>query len=312
MSGEPPGPGEAAGELDTVAIASPEGELEARFAPADGLVCSSLRFRGEELLAGGQGLLAYAQRGKTMGIPLLYPWANRLAGWGYEAAGERVQLAGDASLLAEDGDGHPIHGVIPGNLRWELLESGATELRGQLRWDRPELLEVFPFEHALEVRASISARTLTIATTVRAGDAGAVPVSFGYHPYLRLASCPREDWLVELPVSSRLLLDEHMIPTGASEAVDFDGPFRLGARDWDDAFAGLPAPALFAVTAGERRIEVEFLTGYTHAQVYSPADADFICLEPMTAPSNALVSGEGLRVLAAGEELRAAFSVSLA
>ena len=34
----------------------------------------------------------YAQRGKTMGIPLLHPWANRLSRAGYAAAGKEVTL----------------------------------------------------------------------------------------------------------------------------------------------------------------------------------------------------------------------------
>jgi aldose 1-epimerase len=57
---------------------------------------------------------------------------------------------------------------------------------------------------------------------------------------------------------------------------------------------------------------VEFLEGYAYAQVFAPVDQDFICFEPMTAPTNALVSGEGLVVLPPGERYRAAFRVSIA
>jgi len=55
--------------------------LEAEFLSAIGILCCSLRHRGEVLLAQKAGVDAYAQRGKTTGIPLLYPWANRLAGF---------------------------------------------------------------------------------------------------------------------------------------------------------------------------------------------------------------------------------------
>ena len=55
------------------------------------MVCSSLRHRGEELLAQNTGVSAYAEHGKTMGIPLLYPWANRLAGFDYSVAGRTVR-----------------------------------------------------------------------------------------------------------------------------------------------------------------------------------------------------------------------------
>jgi aldose 1-epimerase len=45
--------------------------------------------------------------------------------------------------------------------------------------------------------------------------------------------------------------------------------------------------------------------------VYAPVDGDFICFEPMTARTNALVSGEGLALVAPGQQYRAAFRVSI-
>ena len=47
------------------------------------------------------------------------------------------------------------------------------------------------------------------------------------------------------------------------------------------------------------------------AQVFSPAGADFVCFEPMTAPANALVSGDGLRLVAPGREAMAGFAISV-
>ena len=57
------------------------GSWRRRSFPAPGCSARSLRHRGDELLAQNAGVDAYAERGKTMGIPLLYPWANRLAGF---------------------------------------------------------------------------------------------------------------------------------------------------------------------------------------------------------------------------------------
>ncbi len=54
----------------------------------------------------------------------------------------------------------------------------------------------------------------------------------------------------------------------------------------------------FSVAGPQGSIAVELLEGYSFGQVFSPSDADFICFEPMTAPTNALISGDGLRVLA--------------
>ena len=72
----------------------------------------------------------------------------------------------------------------------------------------------------------------------------------------------------------------------------------------------LEQPARFAVWAAGRGVALELLEGYPFAQIYAPRGRDFICFEPMTAPTNALRSGDGLSVLAPGEEYRASFRVS--
>ena len=41
-----------------------------------------------------------------------------------------------------------------------------------------------------------------------------------------------------------------------------------------------------------------FDSGYQMAQVYAPAAHDVIAFEPMTAPTNSVVSGDGLRHVA--------------
>src|SRR5208337_4242897 len=126
----------------------------AAFVPGAGMLCSSLRHNDEELLAQNAGVGAYAERGKTMGIPLLYPWANRLAGFRYAVGDRAVEVPHDRALVALDGNGLPIHGVIGGRLGWELAQApgpDAQSLTASLAWTeaRPELFEVFPFAHEL-------------------------------------------------------------------------------------------------------------------------------------------------------------------
>jgi aldose 1-epimerase len=106
-----------------VRLCDEEAALEATFVPGAGMICSSLRHRGDELLAQNSGVGAYAERGKTMGIPLLYPWANRLGGFRYSAAAKTVDIPHDPARVGLDGEGLPIHGVIPGRLEWELTQT---------------------------------------------------------------------------------------------------------------------------------------------------------------------------------------------
>jgi galactose mutarotase-like enzyme len=297
--------------LQTVTIES--AQLQATFVPGAGMVCSSLRHEGAELLAQRNGVRAYAERGATMGIPLLYPWANRLAALRYTGAHGEVELAADDPLIKLDVNGLPIHGAIAGELPWELLDdagSSGHSLRARLRWQRADQVAIFPFAHVLELRARVDAGALIIQTSVRAGPGAPVAVSFGYHPYLTIPGTDRAAWEVELPRMRRLALDERMIPTGESEPFDARR-LALADTDWDDAFALLARPALFAVSGGGRRIELAFREGYPYAQVYAPASEDFMCFEPMTAPTNALISRNDLPLVAPGATFSAAFSISV-
>jgi aldose 1-epimerase len=294
----------------TITLQSPQ--LQATFVPGAGMVCSSLRHDGLELLAQRSGVRAYAERGSTMGVPLLYPWANRLAALAYPGPRGAVELARDNPLLKFDGNGLPIHGAIAGSLPWELLDDGGAQrrsLHARLPWQRPDLLAIFPFAHVLELRARIDAGTLAIETGVQAG-AEPVPVSFGYHPYLTIPDVDRGTWQVQLAATRRLLLDERMIPTGASGPFE-DRRLALAHTDWDDAFTELSRPTIFAVSGGGRRIELEFREGYPYAQVYATRGEQFICFEPMTAATNALIARNELPIVQPGSLFRAAFAISV-
>jgi aldose 1-epimerase len=324
----------SAAELTPTTLRDEQAQLEATFLPGVGMLCSSLRHRGEELLAQNRGVQAYVERGKTMGIPLLYPWANRLAAFDYTVAGHSVAVPHDTTRVALDNRGLPIHGVIGGRMAWEPTAVGerdhrapadgeaqattgapggrnAQSLTALLSWSeaRGELFEVFPFRHDLRYEASLGGGRLEIAVTVHACGHDTVPVAFGFHPYLSLPGIPRERWRVELPAMRTLVLDDHQIPTGPGEELPGQA-FELAERELDDGFDAVPAQARFAVEAGNRRLELELLEGYTCAQVYAPRPGELICFEPMTAPANALRSGDHLRLLDPGERCRTRFAIS--
>jgi galactose mutarotase-like enzyme len=298
----------APGDLnETVTIAA--GSTTAEFVPAANMVCASLRVGGDELLHPTHGVRAYAEQGKTMGIPLLYPWANRLRGPGYEAAGRAVTLPAPEGRYPLDPNGLPIHGAMPGDLVWQASPAGSARVRARLRWDAPALLELFPFQHEVELEAVVSPGSLSVTTTVEATGSDRVPVSFGFHPYLTLPGSHRGEWHVQLGATQRLALDDHMIPTGARSPLGAR-ELELGSSSWDDGLAGLDEPPAFAVSGGAKRLSVTFDEGFAWAQVYAPPGQDFICFEPMTAPTDALNSGDGLIELAPGERHRARFTVA--
>ena len=287
--------------------------LTAAFAPGAGMVGVSLRDGDDELLGQRHGLAAYAREYRTMGIPLLHPWANRLDRDEIAVAGGTIALRDGAVGLHRDPNGLAIHGLLAGLPEWILAEQEGAAFSATFDFGaHPELLATFPFPHELRLDVALRGRTLRIATTVTPTGDCPVPLAYGFHPYLTLPGVPRERWLVELPACSRLALDARAIPTGATQAQP-PTAVELADRAFDDAYVGVADGALFALSDPDdgRRIEVTFEHGYAAAQVYAPLSEPVVCFEPMTAPTNALVSGESLRLAGPGAAATAAFSIAV-
>jgi aldose 1-epimerase len=56
---------------------------------------------------------------------------------------------------------------------------------------------------------------------------------------------------------------------------------------------------------------MEYLTGYPVAQIFAPPGQEYVCVEPMTAPTNALAGPDGALVwVPAGQRCTAAFRIT--
>jgi aldose 1-epimerase len=308
--------GVGSGQLDGIETLTLEsaGGLEARFAPGAGMVGCSLLHAGEELLGQRDGLRAYAERPSTMGIPLLYPWANRLAEFEFQVAERSVNLDPDSPRLELDPNGLPIHGLMSGIRGWMVEALEADRDRALLRTsfafnDASGLTAAFPFPHEVAISAELRESTLSISTSVAPTGDGPLPVSFGFHPYLRLPDVPRAEWRISVPVHEHLVLDGRGLPTGELEPARIeDGP--LGERTFDDGYTSAQGEP-FTLAGGGREIRLKFVRGYPFAQLYAPEDDDVVAFEPMTAPTNALVIGSDLTVIEAGDSYEAAFELTV-
>src|SRR5687767_13264407 len=279
------------------------------------MILHSLTLGGRELLAERNGLQGYVERGSTMGVPLLHPWANRLGRLGYSAAGKEVVLDADSGLFKRDPGGLPIHGAWPTLLQWEVIDAGsdheAASLVARLEWHRGHAaFGLFPFPHRLEYRARVAARTVELALALEPIEDAPVPVAFGFHPYLSITAGARPTAEMELPFRRSLLHDESLLPTGETEPFAH-GLRELGDTAWDHEFSELDAPPRCLLRNNESEISLTFVRGYRFGHVFAPPESDFVCFEPMTAPTNALVTGADLPVVAPGSRYETAFEIAV-
>ena len=295
------------------AVTLAAGELEATFLPDLGLLGTSHRHRGEELLALPGGVEGY-RAGHVTGLPILAPWANRLPAWRYRAAGVEVDLEG--LDLHTDPAGLPIHGTLVAQPGWRLERLAAEADRAVLEagldyGDWPELLAAFPFPHRLTVTFALQGASLAVTTTLTATGDRPVPVAFGWHPYLRLPGAPRAAWRLLLPFRTHLELDDRGLPTGKAADEPAEAA-PVGERTFDDLYVldADPAERRLGLEAAGRRLVVGYGDGYDHAQVFAPPGAEFVCLEPMTGPTAALAAGT-TRLVAPGDTFEARFSLTV-
>jgi aldose 1-epimerase len=289
------------------AITLHAGRLSATFLPGLGMTGVSLRYHGADHLALPGGIAAL-RRGSTLGLPLLAPWANRLATRRYRAAGVSVDLRG--LRLTTDDHGLPIHGLLVGKPGWRVdrcdTRGDTARLSTSIDVDAP----AFPFPHRIELAITASDARLQIATTVVPTARRRVPIAFGWHPYLRLPGTIRRDWLLRLPARTHLALDGSGIPTG--ESMHQPGETEpIGRRTFDDLYELGRAHRLALETEPGRSVELHCGTGYPFAQVWVPPGRPFAALEPMTAPTNAL--GRGITPLVSpGDAFTATFTLAVA
>ena len=288
------------------AITLDSGELAATFLPGVGMTGVSLRVDGREHLALPGGV-AQLRAGGTGGLPLLAPWANRLAARRYRASGVSVDLRG--LPLATDGRGLPIHGFLAGAPGWRVdradVHRGRPRLRASIDVDDP----AFPFPHRIDLEVTTAGTELAIATTVTATGDRPVPIAFGWHPYLRLTGVPRRQWLLRLPALRHLALDDAGIPTGTETDEPADVA-PIGRRTFDDLYALDRDRSLALQTVDGRSIELRNDVGYPYAQVWVPAGRPYAALEPMAAPTNALVAGSA-PTIEPGESYAARFALRI-
>ena len=172
------------------------------------------------------------------------------------------------------------------------------------------LLAGFPFPHTLDLTVSLRTDLLTWSVTLTATGDVAVPVSFGWHPYLRLPGIPRDGLGADAPARSRGAARRAQHPDRADapgavhrRARSGTGRSTISSRCW-------PIRRSSCSPAAAARCGCDSTRATAAPRCTPRRAADFICFEPMTAATDALRrGGAGLRLVAPGDALTASWSL---
>ncbi|HEY2188412.1 MAG TPA: aldose 1-epimerase [Caldimonas sp.] len=227
----------------------------------------------------------------------LVPYSNRL---GYR----RLRWRGrDYTTRANVADSpHSLHGV--GWQRpWRIVSSSALEvvleLRHQADADWPFAFTARQY-FALDV-ASISAR-LQLANDAAVEQ----PAGLGWHPNFARRARSR----VHIELSHRWDADATLLPTRkvAQHGIDSD----VSHLAFDNCFEGWRGPARIR----DERFSLQLSSSLSRLVVYTPADREYFCVEPVSHVSNAIhmadPTAHGIVSLAPGETIEASMRLDVA
>ena len=283
------------------------GDTTAAFVPDLGFAGVSLR-RGRFEFVATPGGPERLRAGHTLGLPLLAPWANRLAPGpdGYRVGRHAVSVPRRVPGGHRDDHGLLIHGLLVGRGSWRVVAERTTTTTTSVTAETELAAPVFPFPHRIAITAALVEGALTVTTTLTPTGRRAVPVAFGWHPYLRVPGTPRHRWILGLPARDHLELDDRGLPTGVRrrEAAEAE---PIGRRTFDDLYAPIRSRIL-SLEGDHAALALHGDRRYPYAQVWVPPGRAFAALEPMTAPTNALATGN-VPLVAPGESFSAAFTL---
>jgi aldose 1-epimerase len=284
--------------------------LQASVWADDGIAIASLRYDGVEVLGRPGPRDIFGRDDVALGMPLLAPWANRLAVDQYVIGTHTADVRAAGAAAFRDSAGFPIHGFVARDPGWVVVSARRDLLVAERRWDAHGLRwPAFPVAHITRVTVGLSTSALTIATMLIALGDQPVPAAFGWHPYLAPPDAPRAGWILTVPSAQRWELDQRGIPRRLLPARSAERR-RLDGYDYDDGFLVDPA-ARTSVTTTEWMLTVRFEAGYRWLQLYAPHHRDVVCIEPMAAPTNALVSKTYLQYARPDAPFEARFSLGV-
>ncbi len=247
----------------------------------------------------------------------LLPWPNRVDGGHYRFQGQDYQLT-----LSEPASGNAIHGLVRW-VPWRRLESAAARIVMATRL-HPQ--PGYPWTLDLEIAYALADDGLTVRTSAVNRSDSPCPFAAGAHPYLTAGTPTVDAAVLALPAGGYLPTDDRGIPTGREPVdgtpYDFRTPRSVGDTGIDYAFSDLERDAEGRATLtlsapdGGGSVSLWADPAYRYLEVFTadtlPAGyrRTGLGVEPMTAPPNALVTGEDLDVLEPGQSWTGAWGIT--
>ncbi len=228
----------------------------------------------------------------------LVPFSNRIRDGRFPFQGRLISLPRNHPTIM-----HALHGH-GWRVSWRLDVQSASS--ATLRYDHAP--GAWPWRYRAEQHFSVGDGGLEITLGVTNLGSGAMPLSFGLHPYFPRTPLTR----LQAQVSGVWLTDADVLPLRHA-LVPAAWPISTGinpsAVSLDHGFTGFAGRAVISWPERQARLTVEAGPAFAHLSVYAPPNATFFCVEPVSAATDAAnlaaqgATATGLRILGEGESV---------
>jgi len=248
--------------------------------PERGGIITSWQVRGQEMLYLDAERFANPELTVRGGIPILFPICGNLPDNTYTYQGQAYTLKQ--------------HGFAR-DLPWEVTDRVTQNMVGitLVLNSNEQTRAVYPFDFQLIFTYRLQGNSLEIHQRYANHSAEAMPFSTGLHPYFQVSD--KTQLQFEIPSSQFQNQREQSVQS-------FSGQFDFDLDEIDASFRELSGQSAAVTDLGQQtRLKLDYDPIYSTLVFWTVKGKDFYCLEPWSAPRNALNTGDRLIHLASGE-----------
>ncbi|MBI1365444.1 MAG: aldose 1-epimerase [Alphaproteobacteria bacterium] len=237
---------------------------------------------------------------------VLAPYANRIANGSFKFRGKEVRLESNFKPHP-----HPLHGQA-WLAAWSVAQRAKNKARIVFLHDRPD---EWPWKYSATQSLTLSEDGLRIDLGVTNLSKEAMPASYGFHPYFPRLSGSR----FKTSAQGVWLVDDQFIPLRLSSGAHFlsleEGVLLDQAPFVDHCHTGWRGAVTIDQPACGMTVEMRASRDLGFLHIYTPENAPYFCLEPVSAMPDAVNRPEppsvtGLREIAPGETASAFMTLS--
>jgi galactose mutarotase-like enzyme len=247
--------------------------------PERGGIITRWQVKREEILYLDTERFANPELSVRGGNPILFPICGNLPDNTYSLNGKQYTLKQ--------------HGFAR-DLPWEVTEQTTTDKAALtlVLNSNEQTKSVYPFDFQVVFTYEIQGNTLSIQQQYNNLSSTPLPFSAGFHPYFLTGDKNQ----LEFAIPSQQYQDQK-----TKEIHPFNGNFDFSRDEIDFAFGQITSQSA-SVTDHSRKLKLTLDSDdiFSMLVFWTLKGKEFYCLEPWTAPRNALNTGEKLTVLEPG------------